>query len=168
VWVLAGILPPARTPSTTLTALSARALFPVSGIRRVGTRVFGVADSIGVMSYDLAFWRRDKPVPETAAAIYQRLISGDHVGGLADLDVESFLAAVVAEFPGAVRETIGETDLIEWTAVHEQASFQVEWSRQHVVVFCRRTTNEDMNRLIKIAVDHDCRLYDPQTNERFV
>jgi hypothetical protein len=129
--------------------------------------VAGAADNIGVMSYDLVFWRQDKPLSETAEATYQRLIGGDRVEGIADLEIESFLTAVVAQFPGAVREPNGEIEWIDWSAEDGQASFQVEWSGQHVAVFCRRTSNKDMNRLINIAVDHDCRLYDPQVNERF-
>jgi hypothetical protein len=133
----------------------------------VGGLVISGAVNIGAVSYDLIFWRQDEPLPQTPEAIYQRLIGGDRVEGIADLDLESFLAALITQFPGAVREPNGETEWIHWTAEDEQASFQVEWSPQHVVVFCRRTSNEDMNRLINIAIDHDCRLYDPQARERF-
>jgi hypothetical protein len=35
------------------------------------------------------------------------------------------------------------------------------------VVACRGTSGDDMNRLIDIAVDQGCHLYDPQANERF-
>ncbi len=132
-----------------------------------GWPVIGDAVTIGAVSYDLIFWRQDEPLPETPEAIYQRLVGGDRVEGIADLDLESFLAALITQFPGAVREPNGETEWIDWTAEDTPASFQLEWSPQHVVVFCRRTSNEDMNRLINIALDHDCRLYDPQVNERF-
>jgi hypothetical protein len=144
-----------------------RAVPDVTDGLRVGELVIGGAGNIDAVSYDLVFWRQDEPLPETPAVIYQRLIGGDRVEGIADLDLESFLAALINQFRGAVREPNGETEWIDWTAADKQASFQVEWSSQHVVVFCRRTSNQDMNRLINIAIDHECRLYDPQVNERF-
>jgi hypothetical protein len=142
---------------------------PIAGclFGQSGDPVIGGAVSTGAVSYDLTFWRQDEALLGAPEAIYQRLSGGDRVEGIADLDLENLLAALVTQFPGAVREPNGETEWIEWTAADEQASFQVESSPQHVVVFCRRTSNEDMNRLIDIAIDHGCRLYDPQANERF-
>lgn len=92
----------------------------------MGEPVIGGADNIGAVSYDLIFWRQDEPLPETPEAIYQRLISGDRVEGIANLDLETFLAALITQFPGAVREPNGETEWIDWTAEDKQASFQVD------------------------------------------
>ena len=119
------------------------------------------------MSYDLAFWRQEQQLPQLPNAIYAALLDGERVQGLSDLDVESFLAAILERFPTATREPNGDAEWIVWTTPDSQAGFQAEWSRQHVVVFCRGTSGGLMKRLIEIAADHGCRLYDPQTNERF-
>ncbi len=119
------------------------------------------------MSYDLVFWSQAGPLAANAETIYHRLVEGDRVEGLAELPIDSFLAAVLELFPAAVREANGDSDWIYWVAADEQAAFEVAWSPQHVLVCCRATATADINRLIDIAVAHDCRLYDPQVNERF-
>jgi hypothetical protein len=81
--------------------------------------------------------------------------------------VEGFLAAILDSFPGAIREPSGESEWIDCTAADGSAGFQAEWSSQHIVVFCRGTSDNDMNRLMDIAVDRGCRLHDPQANLRF-
>jgi hypothetical protein len=119
------------------------------------------------MSYDLVFWRQDGPIDAPPETIYERLLEGNRVDGLLELRIESILTALLGGFPGAVREPNGAGEWIDWTADGRNASFQAEWSPQYVVVSCRGTTNEEMNRLIDIGVAHDCRLYDPQVGERF-
>lgn len=119
------------------------------------------------MSYDLAFWSQARPLDETPAATYASLLDGRRVEGLRDLDVESFVAAILDSFPAAVREPNGESEWVVWTASDGKATFQAEWSPQHVVVSCRGTSGDHKNRLIDIAVEQGCRLYDPQANERF-
>jgi hypothetical protein len=119
------------------------------------------------VSYDLVFWNQDVGVSEPPETIYKQLMAGDRVAGLADLNLEGFLAASVDRFPDAVRERNGDTEWIDCSPSDGKLSFQVEWSVQHVAVFCQRTSNEEMNRLIDIAVAQECRLYDPQVNERF-
>jgi hypothetical protein len=66
-----------------------------------------------------------------------------------------------------VREPKQNGEWIDWRAEPGDASFQAGWSSQHVVVTCRGTKSDEMNRLIDIAAAHDCRLYDPRVNERF-
>lgn len=119
------------------------------------------------MSYDLAFWSQEGPLDEPPEAVYRALLDGRPVAGLQDLDIDGFLTAILDSFPGAIREPNGPSEWIVWDVSDGEAVFEVEWSRQHVLVICRGTGNEDMNRLVDIAVAHDCRLYDPQANERF-
>lgn len=119
------------------------------------------------MSYDLVFWQQAEPLSDSPEAIYRELLEGQWVEGLSELGIESFLTAILDQFPGAVREPNGDREWIDWTGDGQEASFQVEWSSQHVVVSCRHIANEHMNRLIDIGIAHQCRLYDPQVNERF-
>jgi hypothetical protein len=119
------------------------------------------------VSYDLVFSRQHGPATDSPQSIYSELLEGRRVNGLVELDTESFIDGVLDAFPGAARGPQGDAEWIEWSAPDRNASFQVEWSTQHVVAFCRGATNDVMNRLIDIAVTHGCRLYDPQVNERF-
>jgi hypothetical protein len=119
------------------------------------------------MSYDLVFWRQSTDLKRTPEATYDALVNGQTVDGLVDLPVDDFLAAVIAGFPGAMREPNGSEEWLDWVSANELDSFQVTWSRQHVLVTCRHVHSDDMNRLIDIAAGFGCPLYDPQTSERF-
>jgi hypothetical protein len=118
------------------------------------------------MSYDLIFWEQGDATVPTPSLVYRALVDGDHVDGVNDLDIGTLLAAIVERFPAAVREPNGGSEWLVWED-GTRASFQVEWSKQHILVACRGTTRDQMNRLIDIAVDHGCALYDPQADERF-
>lgn len=118
------------------------------------------------MSYDLTFWRTAGALGAAPNEIYQMLNDDRPVDGLASVDTDGFLAAITSAFPAARREMNGNSEGIvcetpDWV-------FEVTWSPQHVLVCCRRTPNDVMNGLIDIALQHDCRLYDPQIDERFV
>ncbi len=120
-----------------------------------------------VVSYDLVFWDQRESEAPPPRAVYETLLEGQRIEGLADLPIDDFLRAILDGFPGAVREPNGDSELIVWTAPGEKAMFEVWWSNQYVLASCRGTSNEDMNRLIDIAVDLGCRLSDPQVDERF-
>jgi hypothetical protein len=45
--------------------------------------------------------------------------------------------------------------------------FELYYSDQHVQVFRRGMSGDDMNTLIEIAAELDCRLYDPQEDRKF-
>jgi hypothetical protein len=119
------------------------------------------------MSYDLVFWRQDVGGTTPPDQIYSALLEGKQVDALADLDLDGLLTSILESFPGSAREPNGAGEWIVWATADDRAGFQVEWSQQHVLVNCRETSGAVMNRLIDIAVAHDCRLYDPQVNERF-
>ena len=119
------------------------------------------------MSYDLVFWRQEGVPAPLPKEVYKALLDEERVEGLADLDVGGFLAMILESFPGAIREPNGNGEWIVWAPPDQKSMFEVWWSPQHVLVCCRGTTKDVMNRLIDIALDHGCRLYDPQVNERF-
>jgi hypothetical protein len=95
------------------------------------------------------------------------LIAGEHVDGLAQLDVEAMLNDLQRIFPGAVREENGASAWLTWESQNREDSFQVEWTRQFLSVTCRHVHTDDMNRIIDWGATFACRLYDPQTGERF-
>jgi hypothetical protein len=66
------------------------------------------------MSYDLAFWRQEGITPLSAEAIRGELLQGKRVEGLADLDRDGFLTAILESFPGATRKPNGAAEWIVW------------------------------------------------------
>lgn len=122
------------------------------------------------MSYDLAFWRQTESYQGEPESTYHRLVEGDSVEGLQVIDIETMLAAIQAQFPGVVREPNGDEEWMHYVREDGKGSdsgFEVTWSSQHLLVTCRRSSNEDMNAFIDIAQAGGCALYDPQVNERF-
>jgi hypothetical protein len=103
------------------------------------------------MSYDLAFWRESADLQRRAESTYEALASGQSVDGLIDLPVDQMLAAMIEDFPGAVREPNGSEEWVDWVSANGLDPFQVTWSRQHVLVTCRHVHSNELNRLIEIA-----------------
>lgn len=121
------------------------------------------------MSYELIFWDQPPQFDVAPIDVYSSLNDGDYVPGLVDLPVDAILGRVLGEFPGARREPNGpSSEWVDWSSLDGQLGFQVEWSGQHLRVDCRPLEHEVANRLIDIAAEFGCALFDPQTGERFV
>jgi len=101
-------------------------------------------------------------------AVYGALMEGTEVEGLLDLPVDSILSAIPDAYPTALRAPNGpDSEWIDWVSDDGSSSFQVEWSRLHVLVECRHLDNESKNRIIDVLDRFECPLYDPQITERF-
>ena len=119
------------------------------------------------MAYELAFWRQLNRNHGDSQATYERLLNGERMDGIADLDVVGMLDALQAVFPSSTREQNGPSEWMTWESPNGADSFQVEWTSQFVGVTCRHVHSHDMNRIIDWAAGFDCPLYDPQTGEQF-
>lgn len=119
------------------------------------------------MSYDLVFWRELNGFEGAPRDTYHRLLAGERVVGLADLDIESMLGALLLMLPTLVREPNGGVEWATWTSENGQDHFEVEWTGQSVIVCCRHVHTDDMNRIIDWAASFACPLFDAQTGERF-
>lgn len=119
------------------------------------------------MSYDLAFWNQPPGFNGSPQATYEALLDDRPVDGLTEIAVEAFVQDILGAFPAATREPNGDTEWVTWIAPDEKSSFEVYWSRQHVLAMLRPLNPDIANAMIDIAFAHDCRLYDPQTGERF-
>ncbi len=111
------------------------------------------------MSYDLVMWkskRGDSPTPET---VYERLCEGGPVDSLEHLPLDRILESVKDRFPG-IEEDIYELD---WDG--DEESLQVTWSPQHVHFECHAPTEDTLSRLVQIAAEFECVLYDPQSGD---
>jgi len=114
------------------------------------------------MSHELVFWDQTHDVVTPPRQIYEKLSDGEAVEGLEEIPVDKFLAAIRKKFRGT-QENPGTLD---WES-KDRGAFQVTWSPQHVRVDCYGMSGEEMNKLIDIAGDFDCPLYDPQIDTRF-
>lgn len=120
------------------------------------------------MSYDLIFWTEiPGPVAADPTAVYARLMEGDTVDGLAVLPIEDMVNDLSRAFPDAQRGLNGTDEWLEWDEPSRPAVLEVTWTDQYVHASCRNLTNDELNRVIDVAVAHGCPLYDPQTGERF-
>jgi hypothetical protein len=83
------------------------------------------------------------------------------------LPVEAFLSRLMQTFPSAVREPNGEAEWLDWSSSNARSGFQIEWTSQCVWASLRPLNEDDANRIIDVANEFDCPLYDPQMNKRF-
>ena len=121
------------------------------------------------MSYDLVFWHQNDTETRSPREICEAIKqSREAASGLQPIAVDDFLARCLEEFPDARREPNGPRDWIDCTPEDGSWSFQVEWTAVHISVTLRgRWPHDVANRLIDLAADIGCPLYDPQTSERF-
>lgn len=120
------------------------------------------------MSYDLIFWAQP-PGPPAAdpTVVYAHLMKGESVVGLTALPIEGMVSELSKAFPDAVREPNGTDEWLVWDEPSRPAVLEVTWTDQYLHATCRNLTDDELNRVIDVAVAHGCRLYDPQTGQRF-
>jgi hypothetical protein len=114
------------------------------------------------MSYDLAFWKQKLASQVQPSEIYRNLLDGKTVESLETIPTAAFIARVHQKFPGIIEDG----GLVFWDG-EKRGFFELYSSKQHVHFCCRQLSGDDMNALIDIAAEFDCRLYDPQTNQRY-
>lgn len=123
------------------------------------------------MSYDLYFWRELTPQAPSPKTICEQLVQGEEPDGLAYLSVASIKQRFGAAFP-QIQD--------EGTQLECEVSgsyFQVTWpvsskpaKTSGIFVNCGYKllkSPDTMNRIISVANDFGCALFDPQTGERY-
>ena len=106
----------------------------------------------GRMSYDLIFWKQGPGSSSDPASIYSNLMDGSVVDGLATLPAEEMISDLTLAFPGAVREPNGTGDWLVWESASGPATLEVSWTDQYGHASCRNLTDDEMNRIIDVAV----------------
>jgi hypothetical protein len=94
-------------------------------------------------------------------------MDGSVVDGLVTVPAEAMISDLTRAFPGAVREPNGAGDWLVWESASEPGMLEASWTDQYLMANCRNLTDDQMNRIIDVALGHGCPLYDPQTGERF-
>jgi hypothetical protein len=114
------------------------------------------------VSYDINFWKQERPLPLTAAEVYGHLCRGEPVDGLARLPVDAILARLQQQFPQFdPKAKFPDVDV-------ENGNVEFGWSDQHFRFDLRgEVPAADRNALVRILHDFGCPLYDPQVNKRY-
>ena len=114
------------------------------------------------MSYDLDFWKYKPGVMLDHQQVYERLSDGQQVEGLCDLPIVDILQRVKIVFTDAGWEQLDE---LNWEG--DDGAFQIFTTPQFIRFDCYSMDGDDMNRIIDIADEFDCPLYDPQAGQRY-
>ena len=114
------------------------------------------------MSYDISFWKQERPLSLSAQEIYERLSGGDEVvEGLAKLPVPQIHLRLKEAFP--------EFDPAESfpTVRIPRGSIEFSWSDYHFRFDIRGEIGGECQQLVNIMADFDCPMYDPQEGRRY-
>jgi len=113
------------------------------------------------MSYDINFWKQNRPLNLSAQEIYERLSRRETVEGLAKLPVPQIHQRLKRAFP--------EFDPSESfpLVTTSRGSIEFLWSNFHFRFDIRGEVGSDCQTLVDIMADFDCPMYDPQEGRRY-
>jgi len=120
------------------------------------------------MSYDLYFWNQSKSCHRSPEEIVNDLSQGAYVECLNDIasgDVASRIKSEFDRIEEVAGDTAGHIQLI-WDNGRD-ASFVASIRENHICIEAYQAPVQVLNRLIEIASEFECPLYDPQTNTRY-
>ena len=113
-----------------------------------------------VMSLDLSFWKYEEAVNYKPYDVYANLSEGKTVTGVAKLPIEK------------IRLKVGEI-FFEWEKLddnhleYNDEMIEIYTTDQFVRFDCYGVSEDNMNKLIDIMLEFDCRLYDSSIDVRF-
>ncbi len=119
------------------------------------------------VSYDLVFWKQDESEERSPRGIFESFSEDQRVSGVPPLPVEALMARLLDTFPYAVRESHGGMEWLHWVSEDSRSSFEVVSGPQCVWVSLRPLDETKANRIIEVANEFGCALYDPQIDQRF-
>jgi len=112
------------------------------------------------MSYDINFWKQQRPLPLSPQEIYEKLSQREQVEGLAKLPIDQILARLKQAFPDF--DPSEEFPLAETS----EGSIEFIWTDYHFR-FDIRGICGDCQKLVDIMREFDCPMYDPQAGKRY-
>ncbi len=112
------------------------------------------------MSYDLDFWKYKPGVSLDHQTTYERLSDGQVVDGLEDLPIQEMVERLHQVF-----SEWGQLDDHTWES--DRGTMQVYTTQQFFRVDCYGMNTDDLNKIIEVAAEFGCPLYDPQVGRRF-
>jgi hypothetical protein len=112
------------------------------------------------VSYDISFWKQERPLGIPPAEIYGALCRGEPVPGLAKLPVDQILQRLNQVFPAF--DPSERFPLVRTS----KGSIEFSWSDQHFRFDLRGICGE-CQKLADLMREFDCPMYDPQENRRY-
>jgi hypothetical protein len=113
------------------------------------------------MSYELDFWKYKSGVTLDHQQVYERLCEGQALEGLEQLPIAQMTARLNEVFRG-------------WAKIDDRTFespkggvFQLYSTPQFLRIDCYGIDADDMNRMIEVAHEFGCPLYDPQVGIRY-
>jgi hypothetical protein len=111
------------------------------------------------MSYDINFWKQERPLSLSPEEIYGKLCKGEAVEGLVKLPV--------AQIHARLKQTFPEFEPEEFSIVRTPAgSIEFSWSDYHFRFDIRGICGE-CQKLVDVMREFGCPMYDPQENKRY-
>jgi hypothetical protein len=114
------------------------------------------------MSYALHFWKQSSDCILRPPDVLEQIAEGRIPLGIEVLPMHLIRKRILMEFP-LIEDFGGKT--LTWELGDE--CFLVSISQHCLDVESHGALGNTLNRLIDIALEFDCRLYDPQTGERY-
>src|SRR5215469_10747766 len=102
------------------------------------------------MSYDINFWKQERPLDLSAQEIYERLSSGEKAEGLAKLPVPQIHQRLKEAFPSF--DPNEKFPLVRTS----QGSIEFGWSDYHFRFDIRGEAGSDCQKLVNIMADFGC------------
>jgi len=114
----------------------------------------------GTMSYDITFWKQQRPLELPPQDIYLKVLRNEPVNGLEKLPVDQVLGRLKSAFPDF--DPAEDFPL----ARTSQGSIEFSWSDYHFR-FDLRGICGDCQKLVDIMGEFNCPMYDPQQGKRY-
>lgn len=112
------------------------------------------------MSLDLSFWKYEEAVNYKPYDVYASLSDGKAVTGVATLPIDEVRVRIDEVF--CAWEKLDDDHL-----VYDDEVIEIYTTEQFVRFDCYGVSEDNMNKLIDIMLEFDCRLYDSSIDVRF-
>lgn len=114
------------------------------------------------MSYDLWFWNQTKKCSHRPETVVRRLCEGGRLTGIESLDLDAIEARLIDCFP-KFRGNMYHTKARYFTLdKYPPYGFQIVSTPPQ-----DKKTAEMLNKIIDVANEFGCALYDPQSGQRY-
>lgn len=112
--------------------------------------------------YELVFWKYEENVYLNNHEVYEAILEGNEVVGLAILPIQVILNRISNLF-----QTWTKVDENSWQHPNNKGAFQIKTTQQYVKIDCYGTEGKTMDLLVSILEEFKTALYDPQIPVRY-
>jgi hypothetical protein len=120
------------------------------------------------VSYDLYFWKQSEKCTATPSQVLDAFDEELEVEGIQPIPIETILGRLRQEFPEIYMTGPYKSVQLIWGEDGEPSFFINASSDFYFSIEGHQVDGEIYNRIIDVAWEFDCRLYDPQTDVRYL